>query len=142
MINKLTAIFVAIATVIMSLTSLFVWGFAPEDETEFTPVIRFVACSDSHLKTAAGVGSHRLEKTAKLAYAIAKADDEYNNLELVLRAAWRKYIQARRALHLCSFAFSSRSACGSLRYSGTSIALSIYLSSGAFIASKHTPTAD
>ena len=84
MINKLTSIFIAIATVIMSLTSLFVWGFAPEDETEFTPVIRFVACSDSHLKTAAGVGSHRLEKTAKLAYAIAKADSEYNNLDAFL----------------------------------------------------------
>ena len=84
MVNKLTAVIVAITTVIMSVTGLFVWGFAPEDETEFTPVIRFVACSDSHLKTAAGVGSHRLEKTAKLAYAIAKADDEYNNLDAFL----------------------------------------------------------
>lgn len=84
MVNKLTAVIVAITTVIMSVTGLFVWGFAPEDETEFTPVIRFVACSDSHLKTAAGVGSHRLEKTAKLAYAIANADDEYNNLDAFL----------------------------------------------------------
>lgn len=84
MVNKLTAVIVAITTVIMSVTGLFVWGFAPEDETEFTPVIRFVACSDSHLKTAAGVGSHRLEKTAKLAYAIAKADNEYNNLDAFL----------------------------------------------------------
>ena len=84
MVNKLTAVVVAITTVIMSVTSLFVWGFAPKDETEFTPVIRFVACSDSHLKSAAGVGSHRIEKAAKLAYAIAKADDEYNNLDAFL----------------------------------------------------------
>ena len=84
MVNKLTSIVVAITTVIMSLTSIFVWGKAPEDTTEFTPVIRFVACSDSHLKSAAGTGSHRIEKTAKLAYAIAKADDEYNNLDAFL----------------------------------------------------------
>lgn len=84
MINKLTAIIVAITTVLMSLTSMFVCGKAPEDNTDFTPVIRFVACSDSHLKSAAGKGSYRLEKAAKLAYAIAKADDEYNNLDAFL----------------------------------------------------------
>lgn len=84
MVNKLTAVIVAITTVLMSLTSIFVWGKAPEDNTDFTPVIRFVACSDSHLKSAAGTGSYRLEKTAKLAYAIAKADDEYNNLDAFL----------------------------------------------------------
>lgn len=84
MVNKLTAIVVAITTVLMTLTSMFVWGKAPEDNTDFTPVIRFVACSDSHLKSAAGKGSYRLEKTAKLAYAIAKADDEYNNLDAFL----------------------------------------------------------
>lgn len=84
MVSKLTAIVVAITTVLMTLTSMFVWGKAPEDNTDFTPVIRFVACSDSHLKSAAGKGSYRLEKTAKLAYAIAKADDEYNNLDAFL----------------------------------------------------------
>ncbi|HCT16106.1 MAG TPA: hypothetical protein DIW36_01615, partial [Ruminococcaceae bacterium] len=65
MVNKLTAIVVAITTVLMSLTSMFVVVKAPKDETDFTPVIRFVACSDSHLKTAAGKGSYRIEKTAK-----------------------------------------------------------------------------
>lgn len=84
MTNKLTAIVVAITTVLMSLTSMFVVVKAPKDETDFTPVIRFVACSDSHLKTAAGKGSYRIEKTAKLAYAIAKADDKYNNLDAFL----------------------------------------------------------
>lgn len=84
MITKLTSVIVAITTILMSLTSIFVWGKAPEDNTDFTPVIRFVACSDSHLKSAAGKGSYRLEKTAKLAYAIAKADDKYNNLDAFL----------------------------------------------------------
>lgn len=84
MIEKLTAIIVVITTVLMSITSCFVFVKAPKDETEFTPVIRFVACSDSHLKSAAGKGSYRIEKTAKLAYAIAKADDEYKNLDAFL----------------------------------------------------------
>lgn len=84
MVSKLTAVIVAVTTVIMSVTSLFVCGSAPEDKTDFTPVIRFVACSDSHITTAAGKGSHRLEKTAKLAYALADADDEYNNLDAFL----------------------------------------------------------
>lgn len=84
MIEKLTAIIVAITTVLMSITSCLVFVKAPKDETEFTPVIRFVACSDSHLKSAAGKGSYRIEKTAKLAYAIANADDEYKNLDAFL----------------------------------------------------------
>lgn len=84
MIEKLTAIIVAITTVLMSITSCLVCVKAPKDETEFTPVIRFVACSDSHLKSAAGKGSYRIEKTAKLAYAIANADDEYKNLDAFL----------------------------------------------------------
>ena len=33
MVNKLTAVIVAITAVIMSVTGLFVWGFAPEYET-------------------------------------------------------------------------------------------------------------
>lgn len=84
MVNKITAIIVAITTVLMSLTSMFVIVKAPQDNTDFTPVIRFVACSDSHLKSAAGKGSYRIEKTAKLAYAIAKADDKYTNLDAFL----------------------------------------------------------
>ena len=67
MVNKITSLIVSVATVIMALTGWLVNVEAPEDKSDFTPVIRFVACSDSHFKTAADKANYRLEKTLKLA---------------------------------------------------------------------------
>ena len=81
MVSKITSFVVSVATVIMALTGWLVSVEAPEDKSDFTPVIRFVACSDSHFKTAADKANYRLEKTLKLAYAIADEDSEYNKLD-------------------------------------------------------------
>ena len=59
---------------------------APEDTNEFTPVIRFIASSDSHVNQLFDENSRRIQKMLRLGYTVADADDAYNRLDALLIA--------------------------------------------------------
>lgn len=83
--NGIPAFFLAVLIAYGSLVSLFVHPQAPQDTGDFTPVMRFVITSDSHITTIGDFQSTRLEKMIKMGYKIAD-DDEYKNLDAVLIA--------------------------------------------------------
>ena len=76
----------AILTGYGSLCAFFVNPKAPEDTSDFTPVMRFIVSSDSHITTIGDFQSVRLQKMIKLGYDIAEKDDEYKDLDAVLTA--------------------------------------------------------
>lgn len=82
--SKITAVFLAITTFLSSFFSMFIMPEAPEDTSEFTPVIRFLVASDSHVNTMGDTNCLRIEKAIKLAYEIADNDEEYNALDAAL----------------------------------------------------------
>ncbi len=84
--NGLIAFFLSILTMYGSFVAYFVRPQAPEDTGDFTPVMRFVISSDSHITTIGDIQSTRLEKMIKLGYEIAENDEEYNGLDAVLLA--------------------------------------------------------
>ena len=84
--NGIPAIFLAVLLAYGSLVSLVVNPQAPDDTGEFTPVMRFIVTSDSHITTIGDVQTSRLEKMIKLGNKIAKKDKEYNKLDAVLIA--------------------------------------------------------
>lgn len=84
--NSIPAFFLAVLISYGSLVSLFVHPQAPEDTGTFTPVMRFVVTSDSHITTIGDVQTTRLQKMIKMSYKIAKTDEEYNRLDAVLIA--------------------------------------------------------
>lgn len=84
--NSIVAFFLSFLTFFGSLMSLSVKPEAPEDTGDFTPVLRFVVSSDSHVETMGDKQTSRLQKMIKLGYDIAENDKEYNNLDAVLMA--------------------------------------------------------
>ena len=84
--NGIGSFFLAVLIAYGSLVSLFVNPKAPEDTGDFTPVMRFVVTSDSHITTIGDFQSTRLEKMIKLGYGIAENDEEYKKLDAVLVA--------------------------------------------------------
>lgn len=79
-------IFQLVLTSYGTLVSLFVNPKAPPDTGEFTPVMRFIVTSDSHITTIGDVQTTRLEKMIKLGYRIAENDEKYKQLDAVLVA--------------------------------------------------------
>lgn len=69
-----------------TLVSFVVHPQAPKDTSEFTPVVRFLITSDSHITTIGDVQTTRLEKMIKMGNKIAARDEEYNKLDAVLIA--------------------------------------------------------
>ncbi len=84
--NSIIAFFLSFLTFLGTITASFLSPAAPEDTGEFTPVLRFVISSDSHVLTMGDTQSTRLEKMIKLGYDIAEKDDEYKKLDAVLMA--------------------------------------------------------
>lgn len=84
--SSIIAFFMSILTFFASITSIFVSPEAPEDTDDFTPVMRFIISSDSHVVTVGDTQTTRVEKMIKLGYAIAESDEEYNKLDAVLMA--------------------------------------------------------
>lgn len=82
--NSFVAAFLAFATFLSGLFSTFIEPEVPADTSEFTPVIRFLAASDSHVDSMGDKQSIRMQKALKLAYAIAESDKEYNKLDAAL----------------------------------------------------------
>lgn len=84
--NSIPAFFLSVLIAYGSLVSVFVHPQAPEDTGDFTPVIRFLITSDSHITTIGDIQTTRLEKMIKMGNKIAKEDEEYNRLDAVLIA--------------------------------------------------------
>jgi len=82
--NSFISLFLAFLTFFASIVNTFTVVKAPEDTTEFTPVVRFTVCSDNHINTAGDTPCMRMSKMMKLSYAVADTDNEYNNLDAVM----------------------------------------------------------
>nr|MCR5485097.1 metallophosphoesterase [Clostridiales bacterium] len=72
-----------ILAAVMSITSVFISARAPKDTSDFTPVLRFIASSDSHIGGQPQQPG-RVQKMIKTGYAVADADEEYDKLDAVL----------------------------------------------------------
>lgn len=84
--SSIGAFFLSVLVSYGTLVSLFVNPKAPSDTGSFTPVMRFIVTSDSHITTIGDVQTTRLEKMIKLGYRIAENDEEYKQLDAVLIA--------------------------------------------------------
>ena len=84
--NAFISGFITFAVFVTSLFGSFIAVEAPEDKTEFTPVLRFFAASDSHVGSMGDTQSLRMQKALKMAYAVADSDKEYNKLDAALFA--------------------------------------------------------
>ena len=84
--NAFISAFITFAIFVTSLFGSFIAVEAPEDKTEFTPVLRFFAASDSHVESMGDTQALRMQKALKMAYAIADSDKEYNKLDAALFA--------------------------------------------------------
>lgn len=82
--KSIVAFFLSFLTFFASIYNAGVKVTAPEDKTDFTPVIRFMVESDNHVNCAGDTPCMRLNKSVKLGYAVADADKEYNKLDAVL----------------------------------------------------------
>ena len=82
--TRLLALFLTILTAFAGVLGRMTPVKAPADTGEFTPVIRFIAASDTHIETYLDTESHRILKMLRLGYAIAEADEEYYDLVAVL----------------------------------------------------------
>lgn len=71
--------------VVLLCTAVPVAAFAAA-EKPFVPVLRFIACSDSHVKTENDLTFHRIGAMLSQAYAKADADSVYPNLDALLMA--------------------------------------------------------
>lgn len=84
--NAFLSAFITFAVFVTSLFGSFIAVEAPEDNGDFTPVLRFFAASDSHVGSMGDTQSLRMQKALKMAYAMADSDKEYNKLDAALFA--------------------------------------------------------
>ena len=84
--NSIIAFFLSFLTFFASIMSIFVNPAAPADTSDFTPVMRFIISSDSHVETIGDKQTTRIEQMIKLGYEIAENDEEYKKLDAVLMA--------------------------------------------------------
>ncbi len=84
--SKILSLLLSLLTLFSVLSSKTVVVKAPEDTGGFTPVIRFIAASDTHVETYLDIESRRIQKMVRLGYAVADADAEYKGLDAVLVA--------------------------------------------------------
>ena len=80
---NIASFFMSVLIAYGTLVSFVVHPQAPEDTGEFTPVLRFLITSDSHITTIGDVQTTRLEKMIKMGNKIAAKDKEYNKLDAV-----------------------------------------------------------
>lgn len=79
------SIIAVILAIILCFTSTAA-AFSKEAPAEFTPVLRFVAASDTHVRGDDDTNENRIRKMAALAYTIADNDPAYNKLDAIVIA--------------------------------------------------------
>lgn len=86
MLQSIISVFMAILTFFGSWGAFFMNPVAPEDTSDFVPVLRFMVASDTHVVAAGDTQYRRIQKALKLSYAIAGADENYKTLDGVIFA--------------------------------------------------------
>ena len=86
MLQAIISVFMAIITFFGSCGAALINPEVPEDTSDFTPVLRFMAASDTHVNSLNDEQCRRIQKAIKMSYAIADADEEYNKLDGILIA--------------------------------------------------------
>ena len=84
MFNVFTSLFLTIATLFMTILAPINSFKAPEDKSDFVPVLRFVVMSDTHVETVDDARSQRIQKAISMAYDDAENDENYKKLDAVL----------------------------------------------------------
>lgn len=78
---------VAVMMFILNIIAPFNAAKAPEEaQTDFVPVVRFIAVSDSHIQLVADKSSGRIQKIISLGYDVASKDKNYPKLDAVMFA--------------------------------------------------------
>ncbi|MBE6773738.1 MAG: hypothetical protein E7544_05890 [Ruminococcaceae bacterium] len=84
-ISYLISIILSIVTLLTSAIAPPLSAPVPEMKPDdFVPVMRFVATSDTHIKTLDDIGCRRISTLMQTAYAISDADEDYKNLDAVV----------------------------------------------------------
>ena len=84
--QKLLSVLLSVCAVLSGLFAQMIPVKAPADPGEFTPVLRFIAASDTHVQAFEAKGTVRIRKMLRLGEAIARADAAYDRLDAVLIA--------------------------------------------------------
>ncbi len=86
MLQSIISVFMAIITFFGSWGAARINPVAPEDTSDFVPVLRFMVASDTHVMAANDKQCRRIQKALKMSYAIADADENYKTLDGVIFA--------------------------------------------------------
>ena len=86
MLQSIISIFMAVITFFGTWGVSFMKPVIPEDESDFVPVLRFVASSDTHVMAANDKQCRRIQKALKFSYEFAEADENYKSLDGVIFA--------------------------------------------------------
>lgn len=86
MLKSIISAFMAIITFFGTWGASLMNPVAPEDNSDFVPVLRFMVASDTHVLAANDKQSRRIQKALKMSYAIAEADENYKTLDGVIFA--------------------------------------------------------
>lgn len=78
LISIILSVFIYFASLI---TPSFTAPVPEMGQDDFVPVMRFVATSDTHIKTLGDTGCRRLSSLIKTAYAVSEADEDYKKLD-------------------------------------------------------------
>lgn len=84
-VSSLISVILSIFTYFASLITPSFTAPVPEiEQDDFVPVIRFVATSDTHIKTLGDKGCKRVSAMLKTAYAVSEEDADYKKLDAVV----------------------------------------------------------
>ena len=86
MLKSIISVFMAVITFFGTWSAALINPKAPAETTDFTPVLRFMVASDTHVYSAYDKQYKRIQKALKLSYAIAEADGSYKTLDGVIFA--------------------------------------------------------
>ena len=84
--SKILALLLSLLTAFFALLGGTIRAKPPADPGEFSPVLRFIAASDTHVKSCFDKESRRIQKMLRMGYAAADADPSYSALDAVLVA--------------------------------------------------------
>ena len=81
--KKIVSVLLALIILCLSVGTL---TFAKDTDSSFVPVMRFVAASDTHVRSDGDTNEQRICKMMELAYGIADADPVYNKVDALVIA--------------------------------------------------------
>ncbi|MGG1516515.1 metallophosphoesterase [Paenibacillus oryzisoli] len=82
--NSIPSLPVSDLTAVMTMIAPRNTCSAPDHQSEFVPVVRFLVMSDAHIEAFADVGCSRIQKAVSLGYSHARSDSAYPSLDAVM----------------------------------------------------------